>query len=141
MITEDCLLVNPDNADHCNADCLDTVLCTADYCNIGHHNANHHNSDPHVANHHSIEPHNADCCSHVHCDARSREPLLEGMTSEDNDLVTGTNAGGFEASNAGEENHLDYVTRSHAEKELVGAVCSAEPRSERSQCWADYSNE
>jgi hypothetical protein len=67
---------------------------------------------------------------------RVTSPLLEGITSEDNNLAMGTDAGGFEALKSREENHLDYVTRSLAEVELAGAACSAEPQSERSQCWA-----
>jgi hypothetical protein len=151
MIAGDPLLIDSFDADHhttclhdedCrNADHLDAVLRTAGYYNIDHHNTDHHNSDPQDADPRSIGPHNIDCRSCVLHDAdprntRSHEPPLEGIASEGNDRARGTDIDCFEASNAGEENRLDNVTRDLAEVELAGAAGSVRPQSKRSQCWA-----
>jgi hypothetical protein len=151
MIAGDPLLVDSFDADHhiaClhdedlrNTDHLDAVLCAAGYYNVNHHDANPRNSDPQDADPHSIGPHNVDCRSCVLCDADprnagSREPPLEGIASEGDDRARGTDVDCFEASNAGEENRLDYVTRDLAEVELAGAAGSVRLRSERSRCWA-----
>jgi hypothetical protein len=146
MITGDPLLVDSFDADHHIAclhdeDLHNAVLHAAGYYNVDHHDADPRNSDPQDADPRSINPHNVNCRSCILRDtdphnAGSREPPLKGIASKGDDRARGTDIDCFEASNAGEENRLDYMTRDLAEVELAGAAGSVRPRSERSRCWA-----